>query len=143
MSVSIELPEQFRFTTEVQVYINDLAGGLHVGNHVLISYLNEAQMRLITALGFPALLVNNCITYNVDLTIQYRAEARYPDKLLIEGEIINVREKSYDIVFRMTNLASGKEVVRAMVGMVFVDQGSGRITSIPTAFLEALAQFQP
>ncbi|MCB1616448.1 MAG: thioesterase family protein [Pseudomonadales bacterium] len=138
MSVDIALPENYIFSTDITVYINDLAGGLHVGNHVLISYLNEAQMRLISALGFPTLLVNNCITYNVDLTAQYRAEARYGDPIFIQAAICNLQEKGYDIIFRMSNKNTAKEILRAKAGMVFVDQKMGKVVSIPDAFIKAI-----
>ncbi len=45
--IMIELPDKFIFSTEVYVRVNDLNRSNHVGNHTLISYINEAYCRLI------------------------------------------------------------------------------------------------
>jgi acyl-CoA thioester hydrolase len=136
----ITLPDRMAFSTELHVYINDLAGGLHVGNHVLISYLNEMQMRFITALGFPSLRVDNAITVNNELTVQYRREARYGDTLTAQAHIDVLEDRGYTIVCCILN-QHGKTVLTARLGMVFVDRDTGRRVDVPAAFVHAWQQY--
>lgn len=136
----ITLPERMAFSTTLAVYINDLAGGLHVGNHTLVGYLNEVQMRFITALGFPTLLVDNAITYNNEIAVQYRREVRYGDTLAVQAHIDPLEDHQYRILFHMQN-QHGKTVLVAQAGMVFVDQGTGRRCAVPAAFRQAWLAF--
>lgn len=136
----ITLPANMAFSTTLNIYVNDLVGGLHVGNHTLISYLNEVQMRFITALGFPTLIVDNCITFNNEVAVQYQREARYGDTLTVHAHIDPLEARQYRILYRMQN-QHGKTVLLAQMGMVFVDQTSGRRCDVPPAFIAAWNQF--
>ena len=136
----ISLPEKMAFSTNIHIYINDLVGGLHVGNHTLVSYLNEAQMRFLTALGFPTLIVDNAITFNNEIAVQYQREARYGDVLTVQAHIDPLEDRQYRIAYRIQN-QHGKTVLTAQMGMVFVDQATGRRCDVPGAFRDAWGQF--
>lgn len=136
----IALPQRMTFHTTLAIYVNDLVGGIHVGNHTLISYLNEVQMRFITALGFPRLIVDNAITFNNELAVQYRREARYGDTLTVHAHIDPLEKDQYRIVFHMQNQHE-KTVLTAQMGMVFVNQNTGRRCDIPASFHAAWEQF--
>ncbi len=137
---AIALPQMMAFSTTLTVCINDLAGGLHVGNHVLIGYLNEVQMRLLTALGFPALSVDNAIAFNHEIAVQYRREVRYGDTLTVKAHIDPLEAGQYRILYHMLN-QRGSTVLSAQMGMVFVDQTSGRRRDVPSAFADAWKRF--
>lgn len=137
----ISLPEKMAFSTNINIYINDLVGGLHVGNHTLISYLNEAQMRFLTTLGFPTLIVDNAITFNNEIAVQYQREARYGDVLTVQAHIDPLEDRQYRIAYRIQN-QYGKTVLTAQMGMVFVDQATGRRCDVPVAFRDAWGQFK-
>jgi acyl-CoA thioesterase FadM len=136
----ITLPTRMAFSTNIHIYVNDLVGGLHVGNHTLISYLNEVQMRFITALGFPSLIVDNAITFNNEIAVQYQREARYGDVLTVQAHIDLLEERQYRIVYAIQN-QHNKTVLHAQMGMVFVDQSTGRRCDVPTAFHDAWKRF--
>jgi acyl-CoA thioester hydrolase len=136
----IILPEKMAFSTELTIKVNDLVGNLHVGNHTLISYLNEVQMRFITELGFPTLIVDCAITFNNDLAVQYIREARYRDVLTVQAHIDPLEDRQYRIIYHMQN-QHGKTVLKAQMGMVFVDQTTGRRCDVPATFREAWHKF--
>lgn len=136
----ITLPTRMAFSTSLTIYINDLVGHLHVGNHTLISYLNEVQMRFITALGFPTLIVDNAITFNNEIAVQYRREARYGDVLTVHAHIDPLEDRQYRILFHMQNQRD-QTVLTAQMGMVFVDQSTGRRCDVPAAFRSAWTAF--
>lgn len=136
----ITLPPRMAFSTSLTIYINDLVGHLHVGNHTLISYLNEVQMRFITALGFPTLMVDNAITFNNEIAVQYRREARYGDVLTVHAHIDPLEDRQYRILFHMQNQRD-QTVLTAQMGMVFVDQSTGRRCDVPATFRSAWTAF--
>ncbi len=136
----IAMPERMAFSTTLQIYVNDLVGGLHVGNHTLISYLNEVQMRFITALGFPTLIVDNSITFNNEIAVQYHKEARYGDTLSVQAHIDPLEARQYRILYHMQN-QHGKTLLKAQMGMVFVDQSTGRRSDVPESFCTAWQKF--
>ncbi|HQQ75555.1 MAG TPA: thioesterase family protein [Pseudomonadales bacterium] len=136
----IVIPDKMAFSSCINIYINDLVGGLHVGNHTLISYLNEAQMRFLTALGFPTLIVDGAITFNNEITVQYQREARYGDVLTVQAHIDQLEARQYRIVYHMQNQL-GKTVLKAQMIMVFVDQATGRRCDVPAAFYTAWANY--
>jgi acyl-CoA thioesterase FadM len=45
----------------------------------------------------------------------------------------------FDIVFRMTEKASGREVARGKLGVVFVHPGDKKVAVVPPRFLERIA----
>lgn len=136
----ITTPDSMAFSTTLTIYVNDLVGGLHVGNHTLISYLNEVQMRFITALGFPTLIVENAITFNNEIAVQYQREARYRDTLTVQAHIDPLEERQYRILYHMQN-QHGKTVLKAQMGMVFVDQSTGRRCDVPAVFRTSWENF--
>jgi acyl-CoA thioesterase FadM len=150
--VTIDFPEKSIFSTEIDVMITDLTGAMHVGNHVLVSYLTETQMRFLVALGFPELLVDGKLTMNTDLVVNYCAEVHYGDKLVVDVALGDIEEKGYDILFHITKNEStknestkkdsGKTVLRAKMGMVFIDLEIHRVCHVPPAFLIACSAAQ-
>ncbi len=140
--VTIDFPEKSIFSTEIDVMITDLTGAMHVGNHVLVSYLTEAQMRFLVALGFPELLVDGKLTMNTDLVVNYCAEVHYGDKLVVNVALGDIEDKGYDILFHITKNDGAKTVLRAKMGMVFIDLDIHRVCHVPQAFLIACSAAQ-
>lgn len=132
--VKIELPKLFDFDTEVQVSINDINAGGHLGNHSLVAILNEAHLRFLEAKGFPESVVDGRAFINSDLAIVYRSQAYHRDVLRIEVAIANFHEYGCDILYRVTNKQTGKQVAVARTGMLFFDYEGNKIAGVPERF---------
>lgn len=131
------LPGSLPFRTAITVYINDLVGGVHVGNHVLMSYLNETQMRLLQQMGFPKLVVDRAFAINAEAHVRYLAEVRYGDPLEVQAGIARLDADGFDLAFRMGKTSTGKAVLVARFGMTFVDLDSGGKVPVPEKFRAA------
>lgn len=132
--VKIELPKLFDFDTEVQVSINDINAGGHLGNHSLVAILNEAHLRFLEAKGFPETVIDGRAFINSDLAIVYRSQAYHRDVLRIEVAIANFHEYGCDILYRVTNKQTGKQVAVARTGMLFFDYERNKIAEVPERF---------
>ena len=132
--VKIELPKLFDFDTEVQVSINDINAGGHLGNHSLVAILNEAHLRFLEAKGFPETVIDGRAFINSDLAIVYRSQAYHRDVLRIEVAIANFHEYGCDILYRVTNKQTGKQVAVARTGMLFFNYERNKIAEVPERF---------
>ena len=132
--VKIELPKLFDFDTEVQVSINDINAGGHLGNHSLVAILNEAHLRFLEAKGFPESVIDGRAFINSDLAIVYRSQAYHRDVLRIEVAVANFHEYGCDIFYRVTNNQTGKRVAVARTGMLFFDYERNKIAGVPEIF---------
>ena len=137
--VKLDLPEKFDFSTELPVRIMDINYGGHVGNDSVLSLTNEARVRFLKANGFtegdvggPGLLMSNAV-------IVYKSPAVYGDLLRIEAAVMGVSGYGFDLVYRLTNKETEKEVARVKTGIVFYDYGRGEIAACPRGFVEAFA----
>jgi acyl-CoA thioester hydrolase len=132
--VKIDLPEVFDFDTEVQVSINDINAGGHLGNHSLVAMLNEAHLRFLEAKGFPQPVIDGLAFINSDLAIVYRSQAFHRDVLKIEVAVTSFHKYGCDIIYRVTNHQTGKQVALAKTGMLFFDYERNKIAKVPERF---------
>ena len=132
--VEIKLPDKFDVAFDVEVRMSDVNAGGHVGNHCLVSMLNEAHLRFMKAKGFPDLLVDGKAFINVDLAVVYRTESFYGDVLRIEAAAADLNKYGCDIVCRVTNKTQKRVAATAKMGMIFFDYQTRKVAEVPEAF---------
>jgi acyl-CoA thioesterase FadM len=132
--VQIDLPEAFPFRTEIPVRIDDINYGGHLANDAVLSLAHEARVRLFRAHGWSELDVEGVGILMVDAAIVYRLEGRHGMTLAIEVAFADVRSRGCDLVYRMTDVATGEEIARAKTGIVFFDGRTRRVARMPDAF---------
>ncbi len=70
-----------------------------------------------------------------DLGVHYLAEAFLNDELLIEIGIMDIKHKSLDILYKVTNVRTKKTVAKAKTGAVFFKKIENKTTAIPQSLL--------
>jgi acyl-CoA thioesterase FadM len=135
--VEIDLPEAFAFTTEIPVRIGDVNYGGHLGNDAVLSILHEARVRLFARHGWTELNVGGPGIVMVDAAIVYRAEGAWGMTLRVDVAVADVRTRGCDVVYRVSDVATGREIARAKTGIVFFDYASRRVVHAPEAFQTA------
>jgi acyl-CoA thioester hydrolase len=138
--VTINLPEQFEFSTEIEVRMADVNAGGHLGNHCLIALLNEGHLKYMQFKGFPELLVDGRAMINADLAVIYKSEMFYGNVLAIEVAAANFDKYGLDILYHVTNKSTGKVSAVAKMGMLFFDYAERKIAEVPQRFKEACGQ---
>ena len=136
--VKIEVPERFQFTTEIDVRVDDINYGGHLGNDALLSLLQEARVRMLAQHGMSELDVGGAGLIMADAAVVYRSEAFHGDRLRINVAVVEMADAGCEFVYVVTNAASGKEVARAKTGMVFFDYARRKIVRVTEKFKEAL-----
>ncbi len=138
MRIKIPVPASFSFKTEIPVRIGDLNYGGHVGNEVFLAYAQEARVHFLNQLGYAELNLEGVGLIMADAAINYKAEAFHGDTLVVEVTANDPTRMGFDLVYRMTNKANGKEVCIVKTGMVCFDYENKKVAMLPEAAKEKL-----
>jgi 4-hydroxybenzoyl-CoA thioesterase len=132
--IKIDLPERFSFSTEIPIYINHINYGNHLDNSALISLVSEARVRFFKALGYTELNVEGCGIVVADVAAQYKSEAFHGEVLIFEMAADDFNKYGCDLVWRISDKASGREVARGKTGVMFFDYTARKAALVPPAF---------
>ncbi len=137
--VEIDLPQPVLFTTELPIRIDDVNYGGHLGNDSVLSLAQEARLRFIVARGFTDELdIAGVGLVMADAMVAYRAEGHYGMVLRVELGAADVRTRSFELLYRMTDVANGAEIARVKTGMLWFDYATRKVVKMPEAFQRAL-----
>ncbi|ACG74477.1 esterase [Anaeromyxobacter sp. K] len=134
--VHVELPDTFAFSTELPIRIGDMNYGGHLGNDAVLSLVHEARVRLFARHGWTELDVRGPGILMVDAAVVYRAEGAWGMTLRVDVAVADLGSRGCDLVYRLSDAASGKEIARAKTGIVFFDYAARRVVHVPEAFRE-------
>lgn len=138
--VQIALPASFIFRTEIPLLISHINHGRHLDNSQLLSLVSEARVRFLRSQNYTEMDVEGAGIIVADAALRYRSEAFYGETMAIELGLQDFHDHGCDMVWRMTEATSGREVAHGKTGIVFFDYGVRRKTTVPTAFR---ARFAP
>ena len=136
--VELELPEQFLFRTEIPVRIDDLNYAGHLGNDSVLTIAQEARVRFLGAHGWTELDVEGVGIIMADAAVVYRAEGKYGMVLEVDLAVADVRTRGCDLVYRLQDKATGKEIARVKTGILFFDYSAHKVVSVPARFRDAV-----
>jgi acyl-CoA thioester hydrolase len=138
--VEIAFPGTAVFTTELPIRIDDLNYGGHLAHDAVLTLAHEARLRFLVARGFASELdVGGPGLMVVDAAVVYRAEGLYGMTLRIELGVAEVRTRSFELVYRLTDAGTGREIALARTGLVTFDYAARRVVSLPEPLRAALA----
>ena len=137
--IQFELPEQFTFSTEIQIYISHVNQGGHLDNAQLLTLVSEARVRFFQALGYREAGVEGLSIVVGDIVAQYKSEGFHGETMRVEMLPTDFNRYGFDIVFRMTEKTAGREVARGKLGVVFVHAQDKKVAPVPAQFMERIA----
>ena len=132
--VKVPLPSQFPFRTEIPIRISDINYGGHLGNDAVLSIAHEARIQFLRHLGYTEFEIDGTGILMTDATIVYAAEGLYGDLLIVDVGTMDFQPAHCDVVYRLTNKTTHKEIARLKTGIVFIDKQTRKITAIPESF---------
>ncbi len=136
--IHIELPERYQFTTELPLYSLHINYGGHLDNALLLTLVSEARVRFLRSLGYTELNVEGVGIVVADAAVQYKSEAFPGEVMVVDVAAADFGKYGCDLLWRMTDQASGREVARGKTGIVFFDYAVKKIAPVPVAFREKL-----
>ena len=97
------LPENFNFSTQIDVRITDINYGGHLGNDSVLGIIHEARIRLLTEKGFSEQDIDGVGIIMADTVIIYSSEGFYGDKLRIDVAVDEISNTGCEIYYRFVN----------------------------------------
>jgi acyl-CoA thioester hydrolase len=132
--VEIELPVRFPFSTEIPVRISDVNYAGHLGHDAVLPIAHEARVRWLASHGWTELDIAGVGLIVADAAIMYRGEGNYGMVLRVELAAADVRTRGCDLLYRLTDIATGQEIARVKTGILFFDYEKRRVVHMPEAF---------
>ncbi|MCL2346612.1 MAG: thioesterase family protein [Desulfobulbus sp.] len=133
--IKIDLPERFIFATEVPITINLINYRNHLDNAALLALVAEAEARFFASLGYGDFNIEGAGVIVADAAVQYRAEAFHGEIMVIEMAAGDFNPYGCDLLWRLTDKASGREVARGKHGIVFFDYAARQRVEAPAVFI--------
>ena len=141
--IVFDLPPQFAFSTEMQIYISHVNQGGHLDNAQLLTLVSEARVRFFQSLGHKESDVAGCPIVVGDLVAQYKSEGFHGETMRVRMLPQDFNRCGFDLVYCMDCLDTGREVARGKIGIVFIDRAARKPTPVPPAFLAQIAALPP
>ena len=138
--ISIDLPQEFIFTTEINVRASDLNYGGHVGNDSILTLFQEARILFYRHMGFKneLNLEGSVGQLMSDAAVVYKSESFLGDELIIQIAVADFNKYGFDLLYKMSNKQNGKEVARGKTGIVCFDYDARKVARVPDVLLQKL-----
>jgi len=131
--VKIKFPsENPLFSCSISVRISDINYGNHLGNDRVLSIIHEVRMQFLAQWQYTELRAGGNSLIMADVMVAYKGEAFYGDILLVEIFSDEIMERSFDLLYRITTVRNGNEIMiaHAKTGMVCFDYTSRKTTAL-------------
>jgi acyl-CoA thioester hydrolase len=135
--IKIELPEQFTFSTKIQIRITDLNYGGHVGNDTVLSLIHEARVQFLKSFGYEELNIEGVSLIMSDAAIEFKAELFYGDVVTAFVTANNFSRIGFDLYYKL--MREETIVTIAKTGMICYNYDMRKVVSLPTAIKEKLS----
>lgn len=129
--IQIELPERFLFSTEIPVLALHLNFTGHLDNAMVLAMVSEARIRLWQSLGQDPVDVHGVTLMAVDAAVRYQSQAHHGEVMVVEKAARDFHPRGLDLVWRLSERQSGREVARGKTGLLCVDRVSGQVSTLP------------
>ena len=131
----IDFPEEkVFFSYELSVRISDENYFGHLGHDALVTMIHEARAQLFIANGFKEDDTEGCACIVSDLSVVYRSEAHFPQKLLVELAAGDFEIYGCELYYRVTQAGTNTVVALAKTGHVFFKGKEATLQKIPEGF---------
>lgn len=131
--VEIELPETFNYSIELPILISHINRGDHLGNESLIALLNEARVQFMAARGVNEYREKGYLFVNADLAVIYQSEGKYGERLKVEVCAGGFHRCGCDIIYKVTEAVSGREIALAKTAHLMFDPIQGKAVQAPAS----------
>lgn len=132
--VTIDLPETFAFHTEYRIQPAD-CGPEHLDNLRILGIAGEARVAMLHAFGYGGDSdIDGQSTILADVAVVYRSEGFAGEVLRIDVTCTAFGRCGCELLWRMQERESGREVARGKWGMVFFDYAERRPAPVPPGF---------
>ena len=132
--IKLDLPKLYHFRCSIPVRISDINYGGHLGNDAVLSIVHEARMQFLNHFGYSEMDIEGVGIIMADVAIVYKSEGFYGDILKVEVAVNDLSSVGFDLLYKLSNRKTGKEVARAKTGIVCFDYEKRKVSNVPEGF---------
>ncbi|MBM4170107.1 MAG: thioesterase [Ignavibacteria bacterium] len=136
--IRLDLPPTFLFSTLIPIRITDINYGGHLGNDSFLTLMHEARVQFLAHYGYTEISIEGESIIMADAAIVYRSEAHYGQQVLVEVAVQDFSTFGCDLIYRLSDHSSGREIARAKTGIVFFDYKKRKPVEVPPRFRERI-----
>lgn len=137
MRIKFDLPKKDPdFCTDIQIRVNDLNYGAHLGNDSVLTLCHEARVRLFQHWQQSEKDLFGARIIMADAAIMYKGEGFLGDILKCSLFITDVSNFGFDLYYGLKSKVSGREVARVKTGIVFYDYEKRSMAKTPKLFMD-------
>ncbi len=138
--IKINLPENFSFSTSINIRITDINYGGHVGNDSFLSLIHEARQQFLNHHGYSELDFAGAALIMTDVAVEYKQELSYGDIVIISVTATGFDRLGFDIFYKLEIAVDGKKMLvgKAKTGMLCFDYTNKKKVPIPVEAIKKL-----
>jgi len=138
--IKINLPENFSFSTSINIRITDINYGGHVGNDSFLSLIHEARQQFLNHHGYSELDFAGAALIMTDVAVEYKQELSYGDIVIISVTATGFDRLGFDIFYKLEIAVDGKKMLagKAKTGMLCFDYTNKKKVPIPAEAIKKL-----
>jgi len=131
--ININLPDEFIFSTNIPIRIGDINRGSHLSHVSLVAILEEARSQFLISLGYSDQVnINKGVGFILgDVGIIYKKQVHYGHGIRVDIAAADIENKSFDLVYKLSDTQSGEEIARAKTGLLIFDYQLQRVIPVP------------
>jgi len=131
--IKIDLPDQFTFSTVIDIRITDINYGGHVGNDTILSIIHEARTRFLKNFGYTELNLDGPGLIMSDASIEFKNELFYGESVIASVTVSEFTKAAFEIYYKLEKKKEDATVVVAIAktGMVCYDYQKRKIAAVP------------
>lgn len=133
-SNKIPLPSQFTFSTEITLYQSHMNARGRLDHAMLLEVVSEARVRFLKSLGYAELNVEGVGIQVVEAEMQYSSEAFFAEVMVVQIGAIELKPRGFHLVWSMNEKITQREIARGISDIVFFDNTSLQVVSMPSEF---------
>ncbi len=138
------MEEKYNFSTELDVRIDEINYGGHLGNDKYLSFFQEARLRYLKKFDCSELSIGDETSLIMSQAhVNYKSEVFWGDRLKIFVRISQLEKIRFRIEYKiMGHGAYQTEVANGFTDMVGFDYKNRKIKRLPEAFVVKIKEFE-
>jgi len=132
--IKLDMPDNYLFSTELNVRIGDINYGGHMGNDAVLSMVHEARLRFLKHYHYTEFDVENAGIIMTDSAIVYKAESFHGDRIQVDVAVADFNKYGCDLYYLLSNKDTAVEIAHAKTGIVFFDYNDRKVVAVPEGF---------
>ena len=136
--IRVKEPENYVFSTEHTVRINEINYGGHLGHDAILPITHEARVRFLDKLNYTELDFGGSGIVISGVVIEYLNETFYGDVVIIKIALSGFHKNGLDLVYQLENKNKNIPIARVLTSIIFFDYEQRKVVRTPDEVIKKL-----